>query len=71
METRESIPRDGLLRKEHYLVGFACEMDDHVVTIKYKGDVWQRYGVNTPMSRIFHDIDQVIEMAKAVSVEMS
>jgi hypothetical protein len=64
-----SIPRNGLLRKDHYLAGFTLDLDDHVITVRRHGQVWERYGGRTDPQVIFHDIDQVIEMGKAVQFE--
>lgn len=68
---KKTLAQHGLLASRHYLAGFTCHLDDHTITVRFKGHIWQRYGVNTPMAIIFHDVDQVIEMSKAVSTEMT
>jgi len=63
-----SIPRNRLLNKEHYLHGITLDMDDHVISLKSNGKVFARFTHHAPYSEIVHAADQELEMNKAVTI---
>jgi len=73
--TASIIAHNGLLRKEFYLAGYTCDLDDHVITIKRDGKIAKtidgqdmRYGSHTDPEIIFKDIASAIETDKAVEI---
>ncbi len=61
--------KSGLLRPDQYDAGFSVDLDDHVIILRRFRGIIGVYGTNTPMATIHHDIDQTLEMEKAVAVE--
>lgn len=59
----------GLLRPDQYDAGFSVDLDDHVIILRRFRGIIGVYGTNTPMATIHHDIDQTLEMEKAIAVE--
>lgn len=65
----QSLPKNGLLRKDQVAAGFSVQPDDHCIIIWRRSILFARYGQLTPAWIIHRDIDHVIEMEKVATME--